>query len=370
MATCSSYAEFAPAGVGPAQQLHLYGVTVIPCLDPDTLPTLREEMREVIAQFPEFKEGATRHVMGGFSAFGNPSSFHNPFVRLLRQWCMHAAVNTLWRDYVAEHKDGFKLEQIMDRMMLRPAGVTPSSESWHRDEATNTAPGDETFGGWLNLDDTPQFFHCVPGTHTAKRGKGGFAPIKSRAMKRRYAEKRAAVRVPPGHVIVFFEHIVHEVRAQKMLYDSFRLFLGWRVTREDVPLIPPSRTAYEELLELQAVMPLKSGQIPAMYAKLHWTNWVDRIVAFSDANVVDLCREYVKRESGAREGETFHVVHRHMRSLQYYGLGKYASYSPEEVKMHRPARSWYLMAPGQTAQFRERVELKRRSEAATSSASA
>lgn len=32
----------------------------------------------------------------------------------------------------------------------------------------------------------------------------------------------------------------------------------------------------------QAVIPLKSGQIPPMYPTLWWTNWRDKLVEFSN----------------------------------------------------------------------------------------
>lgn len=332
-----------------ATQLHTYGVTVIPCLDEDTLAAQRAHFDAAAASFPEFKPNATGLVMGGFSALGNPASFHNPFVRRVRQWCMHAAVEELWADYVAAYKPGAKLEQCIDRMMLRPAGVAPSAESWHRDEALHSGADDETFGGWLNLDDRPQYFNCVPGTHAARPNQhGGFARITSKAEQEHYAETCSAVEVPPGHLLVFVEHIVHEVRSVKATYPMYRVFIGWRVTDDANPLTPPTAHGLRTMLEDQAVMSLKSGQTPPMYALLHWTNWVSKIEAFTEANIVDACKELRRVESGRNAGVSYLVVHRYMRSLREYGMPLYPAYKPHEVNMHIPRRRWKVLLPGRS----------------------
>lgn len=186
-----------------AESLRLRGYTVVPCLDLVMLLDVRRGFDDAIQAFPEFKPGAEAYVMGGFGALANPASFHNLVVRRLREWCMHASVEGLWRDYVdTPGRRGARLEQIIDRMMLRPKGTQPTSESWHRDVAILPAghEGDETFGGWLNLDDTTQFFHCVPGTHTQPRdaGKKGFATIADKELKATYKAAYERVEIPPG----------------------------------------------------------------------------------------------------------------------------------------------------------------------------
>jgi len=164
---------------------------------------VRRAFDDAIEAFPEFKPGADAHVMGGFGALANPAAFHNTLVRRVREWCMHASVVGMWRDYVdTPGRRGARLEQIIDRMMLRPKGTKPTSESWHRDEAILPAghEQDETFGGWINLDDTPQFFHCVPGTHTQPRDatKKGFATIADKALKAMYKTAYERAEIPPG----------------------------------------------------------------------------------------------------------------------------------------------------------------------------
>jgi len=186
-----------------ADSLRVRGYTVVPCLDPGLLLGVCRAFDDAIRAFPEFKPGADAYVMGGFGTLANPVSFHNILVRRVREWCVHAAVEGLWRDYVDKPgRRGAKLEQIIDRMRLRPRGTKPISESWHRDEAILPAghEQDETFGGWINLDDTLQFFHCVPGTYTqpCDANKKGFATIADKELKAKYKAAYERVEIPPG----------------------------------------------------------------------------------------------------------------------------------------------------------------------------
>ena len=122
---------------------------------------------------------------------------------------------------------------MIHRMMIRLPGQSPSAETMHRDEAKGVKESDRTFGGWLNLDDTPQFLNCVVRTHLLRREQGGFAKIKEDEQKKYYEERRRTVEIPPGAIIVFYEDVVHEIRASKAKTLMVRLFLGWRLTKED-----------------------------------------------------------------------------------------------------------------------------------------
>jgi hypothetical protein len=332
------------------KQLKDNGFVVIPCVEPDKLVAVRDEIDHTVANFPEYKHGATEFVGGGFYAFGNPASFHNTSVRKLRQWAQSTAVSTVWRPYTRRYMEGAKLEQCIDRMMVRPAGKAPSAEAWHRDEATGLAAGDRVFGGWINLDDHNQKFHCVAGTHKgANTHGGGFAKIK----KEQHASMRAdcvTVQIPPGHMLIFYEHIVHEVVSTKLKRSMYRLFTGWRLTHSDHPLHPNTATGLRTMLDNQAVMQLKSGQDSRMWPVLYWTNWRGKLVAFSEGNIKDeiLIHRAIKDKKSKNFGETYHIVPEVMRSLAELGLPKYPAYRAEEVAMHLPRRSWKVLAPGRT----------------------
>lgn len=315
--------------------------------DRDQLRKARSEFYDALKTFPEYKAHAPGqiYVRGGFAALGNPASFHNPFVRKLRQWAMAEVLQSGAMSPFT--KQGRKLEQIIDRMMLRRRGTVVTGESWHRDEAPFAKAGDHLFGGWINLDEKPQYLSCVPGTHKEVKGHSGFNKLTN---IERFDAQRKLVEVKPGQILLFYEHMIHEImKGVDKQDDRLRVFLAWRATSHDEPLLP----GLDGLLDSQAPMPLKSNQIPPMYPKLNWTNHRPLLVKFSDAVIKDQCREHKRVKSGPDAGKSYHVVHQQMRSLRAYGLPLYPPYAADERKMHKPSRSWELLQPGKAARKRK-----------------
>ena len=339
-----------------ALQLFQKGYVVVPCIPNEDLVNVRKAIRHEVVRFPEFLPNSSgarrgRYVLGGFSALGNPASFHNLTVRLIREWAMVAGVNEVFGEYIRTYKTGYKLEQIIDRLLVRPIGASASAESWHRDIAVGMQPGDEVFGGWINLDNEMQMFSCVEGSHKEARqkaGSSGFAPLtKSESDKYKKDKRKVKVPVPPGYMLVFFEQLVHEVVPIKAHIVAHRLFIGWRITNATEPLMGMDSLLGK--LKTQAVMPLKSGQVPPMYAKLHWTNWRDQLTEFS-RGIQPRCRETQAPKSGVDKGKQYDVVHREMKSLQEYGFPTYTPYQNYEIDMHIPNREWmHLRLPGHHA---------------------
>ncbi len=178
-----------------------------------------------------------------------------------------------------------RFEQLICRVMVRPAGVSPMTESWHRDEAPDALPADVTLGGWYNLDPSPQHFSCVPRSHDVPRNQGGagFAKI-PKAQHARYQARSVRVQVPPGHLVAFHEHIVHEVLPVKRPARSWRVFMGWRVTAATEPL----DGGIVGRLRNQGIMKIKSNQLTGVYAQMHLAAHMPKLVAFS-ANFQDVC---------------------------------------------------------------------------------
>jgi hypothetical protein len=278
----------------------------------------RSALAQEIQNFQEYSPGATdRHPLGGFSAYGNPSSFHNPTVRSLRLRA-YEYVAPLLRKYAPE----MKMHAIIDRLLVRPTGRTPTGESWHRDEAPAAHDTDVIFGGWWNLNNEDSYLSCVPRTHIEARGHAGFAKL-SKEERALYTHSKALVRIPPGAILIFNEKLVHEVCAKRNKHTVYRLFLGWRLTHSTTPLM----SNLDELLTKQGVAPLKSAQIPPMFAKLHWVNWKNKLMEYSK-NFSPQCLE--KKDGGV------YVVHRHMKSLQDYGFSLYAPYEQHEINILKP----------------------------------
>ncbi|NDE18368.1 hypothetical protein EBZ80_25980, partial [bacterium] len=189
-----------------ARQLIDDGITVFPIFHrPEHTTLFRNAFRQCMTEFPEFRHDEAANelpfVMGGFGAFGHPSSFHNGYIRTLRlltaptmrQLFRHVAEQLEGNGNPLETKTGngdWFLEHLFDRMALRPAHTSITAESAHRDLNPQTAiptgetiqvtrgqktvhvptftprPWDYCFGGWINLDSVgTQSFSCVPGSH-------------------------------------------------------------------------------------------------------------------------------------------------------------------------------------------------------------
>lgn len=204
------------------------GVAIIPVIKKEEIPGIRKEFINTLRNFPEYIRSPENpdkdsngnkllYVLGGFAALGNPASFHNDLVRNMRKRCRKAVI-PLFRELIDNYEDKelrskTKLEMLFDRMMYRNVGQAPSAESWHRDviPPKNIEENDEIFGGWLNLDMTDQYFSCIPGSHLSisqKKLKPGFATIPPDQIES-ISEYRHKFIVPPGHMIIFPQYIIH-----------------------------------------------------------------------------------------------------------------------------------------------------------------
>ena len=311
-------------------------------------PGLKKELLDEASNFQEFKQNTEKKVMGGFAALGNPSSFHNPVVRKFRQWAHSIVVDAVFRDVVNtfDSPRDWKLDHIIDRMVIRFPGDRPSRESWHRDEASSliASDDDKVFGGWVNLDNSPQHFSCVPGSHRPNSTKHrGFSKISKETaclIKKRNLSR--SVVVPPGCILVFYENIVHEVVSKALSYTMVRLFTAFRLTR--CKEIRPANLM--EKIDKQDVIMIKSGQLPAMHAVLHIVNWVEKLSLWSRECVNERCLVTKTYNSGKRKGETWTVCTQVMKSLTEYDFGLYAPYTINEKLMYTPRRTWRVLSPG------------------------
>ena len=211
-------------------------------------------------------------VLGGFSALGNPSSFHHPFVRRVREVLLHTALV----EGVLPIARGDHVEKPFDRCTLRRPGQTPTGESLHRDEAPSALRTDTVFGGWLNLDDSDQTFRCAPGTHLEVGGQNkGFAKIAHPDEMDHYSRQIRSIPIPAGKMLVFYERIVHEVAAIKRACDEpsmYRVHCGFRLTKQLEPLFTGATT--RDWIQQQAVPRIKSSQWPAVFPS-SYTNFPD-----------------------------------------------------------------------------------------------
>lgn len=306
--------------------LQTQGYLVVPCIPAEDLEAHRTELLRTCRAFPEFQdvEDQYQFVCGGFSALGNPASFHAPFVRAMRLRA-YEKHRELFRD------TGRKGHALFDRLMVRPVGKSPTAESWHRDITPGLPEGDTMFGGWINLNSGPQYLSCVPGSHGHNGDAEGFA----RLDKGPRADK-VLVEVPGGHMLIFYQNLVHEVRPQKCREVQYRLFTPFRLTDRDEPLFASS---YEEAIENQGVPLIPSGQRPAMWPVTNWNYPAQRdaLEVFS-RRVKDVACEPAKRLKNNPEAPPRRIVHRDMRSLRDLGLPMYPAYTEEDRAILVPRR--------------------------------
>lgn len=201
-------------------------------------------------------------VLGAFGAFGNPASFHSKEVYALRYILFHK-LKFLFKNVDPRRK----LEMLFDRLAIRREGASVSGESFHRDTCSLMSTDDNIYGGWINLDDTEtQYFSCVPGTHTCA-GRGGFERIQGD-----YKDTKIKLPVKPKQVLIFNQNIIHEIFKQKIKKTNIRLYLGWRHTYSDLPLLSDPKDPQKninKILSEQIVPVLPSGDVPFMYSKQH-----------------------------------------------------------------------------------------------------
>lgn len=273
-------------------------------------------------------------VMGGFGAYGNPSSYHHPLARRLR-----SEFYAVGRRLMGSAFPDWYCEMLPDRYCVRRAGSSTSAESWHRDvtdpDAHDGAKAN-VYGGWVNLDTAPgapdQVLTCCPGTHRthAEMDARGFARL-TKEESADFKKMAVAVRVPPGYGVVFNERVVHCVTARKQARDSHRLFMKYRVSREATPLFDWASTLRRTII--QDTFPLNVVQVkPPMYAKLHAVNWADRLAAFSDSFGPE-AKELVSTPNG-----TTYRVRRTLHAIAQTGRPLFPAWTRDELEDLRMQR--------------------------------
>jgi hypothetical protein len=302
------------------------GYQVIKLFSKEEVNAYNIGLNALLKVMPEYKKGMCNimHVMGGFGGLGNASSFHAPIVRTIRSDIQEAMRPHL--ESITQRLGMGAYRQLVDRLCFRRPGIKPGAEAWHRDMPEKGFADfllAHVLGGWLSLQET-QSFVCCPGTHNDQHTGSGFAAIPKTEHK---ALKAASVNVliPPGCIIIFYEDIIHCVRTKSYKKPMMRLFVGWAITNEQEDI-----SKLLSLLHQQAVVPLKSGQVPPMYAKLHWCNWLDKLKTFS-TQLVDECLIDRYRLTGIDRG--YHrVAKRVFPSLQQLNC-KYNNYSNDDINV-------------------------------------
>ena len=304
-------------------QLSQKGYVVLPVLNKKDCAAAHSTLLDQMAKSEEIKGTPFPHpkqdkyTLGGFGALAHPSSFHAPIVRDLRRKTYRAFHEHIFESMLKKNSK-LKMHAVIDRVMIRAVGDKATTELWHRDLAKETDPGDIVCGGWINLDcnaNKDQYFSTFETTHldtmpANRKGQkvDGFFTLdeeQKKILKRQRTDKKGRkpegsrhtlVKIPPGHMIVFNEKLIHEVLGVSQDHPVVRLFTGfvvgtgnqaltdkllqkkaWKSTLtskelNDVESGPAMPQSLDELIERRCAAPLKSGQLAAFYPSLVFSN--------------------------------------------------------------------------------------------------
>lgn len=295
-----------------AHELKTDGITVIPwCKDAggpfkyttkelrDRLDHALSEPRRVFVDPPRFDDVTKEHpkYLGAFSAGGDPTVFHNMVSRKLRLAVTHYLVTNVYPELLKGVEGDYYVAASMSRIIVRPPGVGIQKESFHRDLAVSPHAGDKHFGGWLNMDDSDQYFAGVKGTHGDPYQVGGFARIPKEDIPKYEAalaaqagqhntNSKGIIVIPPGCFVQFDTTLVHAIFGGKKDKTSVRHFLGCRLTLDPTSSIkvhadgrPVTHDDVREMVRTQDISLTSTSQkhplVPSMYCvvRKHMVKW-------------------------------------------------------------------------------------------------
>jgi len=284
-----------------------------------------------LTHVPEIKDG---YVVkgdlnaGSFGCINFSSAYHNPSYRQCSRTIYGTCTPVMGA--LGSMTGMANMEGIPDRQLKRTE--SPTGESVHRDQSDGLELTDLCFGTMYNLNkDVNQYFSCLPGTHELhSSGGNGFTSIKDKAIIADFKARKVSVTIPPGHVALFFENLMHEVKSGKPSEPLKRQGMGFRLTDSEEQWWPSNAPRFQT----QAALAHKSGETGPMYPRLWWTNWPDKFPGFVERFIPEMLttRTYA---SGKRQGETIVVPRLTPPSLKE--LGKmYEPWSEADLAMFRP----------------------------------
>lgn len=247
---------------------------------------LRTAMRS-----PELKSNMehNRFVLGGVGYVPFASLWYSEIVRRITQEVYHKVLE----QNPFEIDENKYLYMLPDRPLIRfPGQAVVEKGKWHQDDAANSVDGtDLIYGGWVNLNSkVTQYFKAIPGTHNpdhpifntleqkngGKRGYSDFKSKKDQAYLSKYwkDEVKKLIEIPPGHVLIFQENLIHTVFPNPPINQPLlRLHTSFNISSSEIPLHDrPTQRKHQknrkikELFEDQEMIPVRSGQHTPLYS--------------------------------------------------------------------------------------------------------
>lgn len=323
------------------KELFEKGYVVFPVFTNEESDQLVLEFLQTETEFREYKHipkmGTKEHpfVLGGFGAYGNPSSFHNLLVRKFRKKkieyipILGEMLECAQKNNKISNAREYKVCIFMDRMCKRIKGTSTTKESYHRDLLPKGRLHDVSIGGWIQLSKDVSQFSCVPHTHSFDliTSQKGFA--------RENKTCTVQVSVPQGHMILFFQNLGHCVHSVTQKTDSLRIFSVYLLTKQNSHIYD-----FSKVISHQGVPHLASNQIPWMYSPNHGSFWLDKITIPWSKSVF---KDKVLVEKTRKKDETkYTIVESPMKSLLEYGFVLYPAYQEWEKKLFIPSQKFLI----------------------------
>ena len=138
--------------------------------------------------------------------------------------------------------------------------------------------------------------------------------------------------------------MVHEVVSTTADHVMMRMFLGWRVTDADTPLVGIQQTA--QWIRDQGVPKIKSGQDPPVWpsAYSNFPRNFPTLTKWSERTYVPTClyKSDPVSGNGPSAGTTWVRVKAKMLSLKEYELPMHPEYDVDEKSIMTPQQAWNL----------------------------
>lgn len=350
------------ANESAAKQLDEDGVVVLRFLDETSMEVVRDVMEAEIACYPEYREGATRLVSGSFGGYGNPTSFHSPMTRILREMAMVVA-KKLFTGYCS--LKGYELahcflQQLFDRIVRRTRGDKIPSEQWHRDTVSPTvrvplrvcppyaskeneirepketaSHAGQLFGGWVNLNGNNQcqYFSCALGTHSDAPHGTGFDKVSKEEVaaipRGRFVQKR----IKPGRLLLFRQNIIHEVRAYTVGPHELRQHFAFNLSTNGRRTMF-GREYLTDTINIQRTPMLPSGQLPPMYSQNDLSFRTDALSKWSQETLRDIYLHWTEfGKTSKRAGECYKKCY---RFIMYFSRVFWPAYQNHERRTMEP----------------------------------
>jgi hypothetical protein len=278
--------------------LEVKGWKIIPIYGEGDIENIYDCFKETLERSPELSENfefGHKVALGGVQYLPLPGFWYSEFSQNVHGKAYKEAVK-MFKNLPGIDKELY-FSASPDRFMMRPGDLKPDTNAWknlwHQDAAPNTSDEDKVFGGWLNLNTYTQYFRCLDGTHSRNsplfdelgirnhHKDGGFDKFSKEDQKRLTAYwnktgKMKDVKIPPGHMLVFYENIIHTVLSNPHSGDKplLRLHCSWVISPKaealhNRPKETKGFTPLRKYFEKRELVPVRSGQQTPVYSTLH-----------------------------------------------------------------------------------------------------